>query len=79
MRLEGAQRLVDDHPAGTEVLVHYDPKSPDRAVLFPGPVKGGYRNKVFLSLILMVAGLPGTIWLAVKVVQGVLLVIEKVG
>jgi len=79
MRREGAQTLVDEHPAGTEVRVHYDPKCPDRAVLHPGPVKGGYRNYVFLSLILMVAGLPGTIWLLVKIVQGVLTIKGQFG
>lgn len=79
MRQEAAQKLVTDHPAGTEVRVHYDPKCPDRAVLYPGPVEGGYRNYVFLSLILLVVGLPGSIWLLVKIVQAVLTIKGKLG
>ncbi|MFI4995503.1 MAG: DUF3592 domain-containing protein [Hyphomicrobiales bacterium] len=39
---EGAQKIVDAHPAGKSVLVYYDPRNPETAVLEPGNKKGTF-------------------------------------
>lgn len=51
------------YPAGSEVVVRYDPRNPARSVLEVGPSRHGYRNFA-MGILGVLAGLLLYLWLS---------------
>jgi hypothetical protein len=56
LRQAKAEEIVDRYPIGSDVLVHYDPAQPERAVLVPGG-SGGAPTTLIGAIALLVVGI----------------------